>query len=258
MPRPSSSVSVPRAVGEARLSFFNVKLAAIALIGERQANASSAMNVPSDTPTGPDPFADHGIGTQFGRLDADLYRQVRAWMARARLSLTSLKVGDKAPTFLLPDENARLVSSASLLDMGPVVLDFLWGNWSSPCLDKLRVLSAAMLTRRGTVVAITPETGRYPRAMKAQNRLDCVVLSDVDYGVELQFGPICAVPASIVAEMSACGVDLASLHGVAKPMLSAPAVYVISSSGRITYARIDLDFTKAPDPAPVLRALTRG
>ena len=41
----------------------------------------------------------------------------------------SLKAGDKAPSFTLPNAKGEQVSSADLLVKGPVVLSFYRGGW---------------------------------------------------------------------------------------------------------------------------------
>lgn len=41
----------------------------------------------------------------------------------------SLKTGDKAPSFMLPNAKGEQVSSADLLAKGPVVLSFYRGGW---------------------------------------------------------------------------------------------------------------------------------
>jgi peroxiredoxin len=206
---------------------------------------------------GPRPTATSGRSTlkSIGGMDTEFYLPLRDWMAGIDFSVTALKAGDRAPNFFLPDENARLVSLASLLAQGPVILDFLCGSWSSFCLGKLSALIAALRQQSATIVAITAETGRYPRAMKSQNKFACLVLCDVDYGVELKFGLINAIPPTIVAQMAARGLDLTGMHGVTKPMLTAPAVYVIAPSGKIVYAKVDVDYLGPPDTDSVLEAL---
>lgn len=37
--------------------------------------------------------------------------------------------GDKAPSFELPDQDGNTVSSAALLEKGPLVLTFFRGHW---------------------------------------------------------------------------------------------------------------------------------
>jgi peroxiredoxin len=166
-----------------------------------------------------------------------------------------LQAGADAPDFMLPDERARLISLSSLLGEGPVVLNFIPGSWCSFCISKIRALSAALRGRAVSLVTITPETGAHPRNMKTQNQLDCIVLADVDYGVGLLFGLIFVPPAAIVAQMKAHGLDLGELHGASKPMLPAPAIYVIAPSGKITMAQVDLDYMTSVDPEKVHKAL---
>jgi peroxiredoxin len=216
------------------------------------------MSVPPDRYSRPRATSGRNTLKGIGRMDTDFYLPLRDWMAGIDFSITALKAGDRAPNFFLPDENARLVSLASLLGQGPVILDFLCGSWSSFCLSKLSVLITALRKQSATIVAITAETGWYPRAMKFQNKLACLVLCDVDYGVELKFGLINAIPPAIVAQMAARGLDMAAMHGVPKPMLTAPAVYVIAPSGEIIYAKVDVDYLAPPDTHSVLQALARA
>jgi peroxiredoxin len=176
-------------------------------------------------------------------------------MAASDLSSNALQAGAEAPDFFLPDERARLVSLSGLLAKGPVVLIFMPGSWCSFCINKIRALIAALRGRAVSVVTLTPETAAYPRDMKTQNQLDCVVLADVDYGVGLSFGLIFAPPPGIVAHMKAHGLDLGELHGASKPMLPAPALYVIAPSGKIMMAQVDLDYMSSVELEKVLQAL---
>lgn len=201
-----------------------------------------------------------GVLVTLGRADTALYAPLRDWMMKSNLAEQALKVGDKAPDFFLPDDRAQLVALRGLLETGPVVLFFLGGSWCSFCLAKLKALIAALESRGTssvTLVAVTPETGSHPRRMRAAHQLRCMVLSDVDYGVGLLFGVISVVPPAIVAEMGSRGLDLARLHGVAKPMLAAPAVYLIERSGRIAMANLDRDYMTNADTESLIAALER-
>jgi len=192
-----------------------------------------------------------------GRSDTALYAPLRDWMMTSDLTEQALKAGDEAPDFFLPDDRAHLVALRSLLEKGPVVLSFLGGSWCSFCIAKLRALNAALEGSDGppiALVAITPETGSQPRRMRAAHQLRCTILSDVGYEVGLLFGIISAVPPGIIAEMGIRGLDLAQLHGVARPMLAAPAVYLIEPSGRIAMASLDRDYMTSADTESLIRA----
>lgn len=201
-----------------------------------------------------------GVLMTLGRADTTLYTPLRDWMMTSNLADQALKVGAKAPDFFLPDDRAHLVALQSLLEKGPVLLSFLGGSWCSFCTAKLKALNAALESHGGppvTLVAITPETGSHPRRMRAAHQLQCTVLSDVDYGVGLMFGVISVVPPAIIAQMGSRGLDLAQLHGVAKPMLAAPAVYLIEPSGRIAMASLDRDYMTSVDTEALIAALER-
>jgi peroxiredoxin len=229
--------------------------ALIVALPEGRAKASLAMSSRSGEPHGSNGSSHNDVLRSLGRLDTDLYGDLRDCIGEQVSQKTVREVGDAAPDFFLPDETARLVSLTGILANGPVVLTFIGGSWSSFCLAKVRALTQAV-RGRATMVAITPETGSYPRTMKVQSGLeDCAVLCDVDYGVGLQFGLIFAVRPSLVEKMAARGLDLLAMHGVTKPMLPAPAVYVVASSGHITYLKLDLDYMTPAEPGPVLQAL---
>jgi peroxiredoxin len=209
------------------------------------------LNDPRDTTSAERP----GVLVSLGRSDTGLYGPLRDWMAASDPSGNALRAGAEAPDFFLPDERARLISLSSLLAEGPVVLIFMPGSWCSFCINKIRVLSAALRGRKVSVVTLTPETVPYPRDMKTQNKLDCTVLADVDYGVGLSFGLLFAPPPGIVAQMKVHGLDLGELHGASQPMLPAPAVYVIAPSRKIAMAQVDLDYMTSFEPEKVLQAL---
>lgn len=50
-------------------------------------------------------------------------------LARSGIVGKSLKVGDKAPPFSLPDTRGRLIASETLLGRGPLVVSFYRGGW---------------------------------------------------------------------------------------------------------------------------------
>jgi len=58
-----------------------------------------------------------------------LVNQTLADLAQTGLQETTLKAGDNAPSFTLPDQDGRLVVSQALLARGPLVLVFYRGMW---------------------------------------------------------------------------------------------------------------------------------
>ena len=217
-------------------------------------------HLPVDSSSSDSALNSGGELVTLGRADTALYAPLRDWMMASNLVEQALKGGDEAPDFFLPDDRAHLVALRSLLKKGPVVLSFLGGSWCSFCIAKLKALDAALAGRGGapvTLVAITPETGSHPRRMRADHQLQCMVQSDVDYGVGLLFGVMSVVPPAIVTEMGLRGLDLAQMHSVAKAMLAAPVVYLIEPSGRIALASLDRDYMTSADTDSLITALER-
>src|SRR5260370_28027843 len=58
------------------------------------------------------------------------------------LAACALKVGDKSPSFALPDHNGKLVSSTDLLANGRLVLCFIRGRWCPFCVGQMEAMSS--------------------------------------------------------------------------------------------------------------------
>jgi hypothetical protein len=50
-------------------------------------------------------------------------------LAQSGIAEKSLKLGDKAPGFSLPDIQGHLIASETLLGRGPLVISFYRGGW---------------------------------------------------------------------------------------------------------------------------------
>src|SRR6201988_58926 len=71
------------------------------------------------------------------------------------------KVGDQAPPFSLKDADGNIVSSAELLQKGPLIVSFYRGVWCPYCNMELQALQEALpeFEKLGaSLVAISPQT----------------------------------------------------------------------------------------------------
>jgi peroxiredoxin len=178
----------------------------------------------------------------------------------AGLASNALKSGDPAPDFLLPDECGHLVWSRELLIRGPLVMTFFCGAWCSLSVLRIRSLSAACAAYQAcgaSVVAITPETADLPRRLKQKEHLNLTILSDVDYGVGVDFGVVFAVPAVMKAELLELGVDLSARHGSTECKLPVPITYVIDKDATISAVFVDAEFATDEDPDAIMSELIR-
>src|SRR4051812_17993476 len=87
---------------------------------------------------------------------------------------TTLKAGDLAPWFQLPNASGRTVRLADLLHEGPVVVNFYLGGWNPYCNLALSALQASLPQFRqhgAHVVAVSPQTPERSRATAEENAL---------------------------------------------------------------------------------------
>jgi peroxiredoxin len=181
-------------------------------------------------------------------------------LGRAETAERALKIGDRMPSFVLPNAEGRLVFSDELLAQGPLVVSFFRGNWCPYCRKALKALEAALPSiesARGRLVALTPETGHHLADTKREQRLSYEVLSDLDGAVGLQFGVLYRAPAAYRAVLAGFGIDLAERHGNEAWFIPMPASFVVDRSGTIRYAFVDVDFTHRAEPEEIVAVLRK-
>ena len=101
-----------------------------------------------------------------------------------------LKPGEAAPAFALPDANGKLVRSADLLALGPLVVCFFRGRWCPYCVTELetwRDLFPAVRERGALLVAISPQTVRQNDFTVTQHTLPFPLLRDEGAAVAAEF-----------------------------------------------------------------------
>jgi peroxiredoxin len=200
-----------------------------------------------------------GILSETEDTTMTIYQLWIEWLTNIGVADSALKVGKRAPDFLLPDVEGRLVSSRELLRSGPLVVSFMRGSWCPFCVAEMRAYQARLAGSEfsgANMVTITPDTGRYPRQMRRKFGLDMLqILSDVSYGLTLGFGLLTPIPPIGQVHLVSRRIDLVDRHGASVPMLPLPATYVLDNSGVVTRAFVDPDFTKRDEPDCVLRAV---
>jgi peroxiredoxin len=181
----------------------------------------------------------------------------------------ALKVGALAPAFTLEDAlTHKPVSSADLLALGPLVVNFFRGRWDPYCVTELeawRDLQGDLRRRGALFVAISPQTTRQNNFTLQQHRLPYPLLSDPGAATAEDFGIAYSIPAagrryyqSILINIPFNNAGL-SYHNATEASwrLPLPAVFVIAQDGRILFAEGYADFRVRPEPADILVALDR-
>ncbi len=170
----------------------------------------------------------------------------------------SLKVGEKAPDFELPDPTGKRVKLSALLANGPVVLNFYRGEWCPYCNLEIRALQQLLpeFQQAGAqVVAISPELPNNSLTMQEKHELSFPVLSDVGNGVARDYGLVFSLDASLRPLYQGFGIDIPAHNGDESYDLPVPATYVVDATGTVRYAYANADYTLRAEPAEVLAAV---
>lgn len=179
-------------------------------------------------------------------------------LAKSGLVESAIKVGDKVPDFVLPDAQGNKVSLADLRAKGPVVIAFYRGGWCPYCnltVAKLQQYLPKFEAKGASLVAITPELPEFITKKTEEASLTYPVLSDVGMKVGKDFGIKFILDPALQKVYTEFGLDVTKHNGDNTFQLPLPATYVIDKDGTVTYAFVNVDYTKRAEPEDVLKAI---
>ncbi len=178
-----------------------------------------------------------------------------------------LKVGELAPSFTLPDAaTGRLINSADLLALGPLVINFFRGRWCPYCITELETWRDFLPEVReagALLVAISPQTQRQNSFASEQHHLPFPLLSDREADLATRFGISYTVPEQARAYFRSILVNIPFANSGESYdkapdrawRLPLPATFLLRQDGTIAFADAHADFRVRPDPEEVLEAL---
>jgi peroxiredoxin len=172
----------------------------------------------------------------------------------------SLRTGDLAPDFILPNAFRRFISLGGLLRSGPAVVTFYHGGWCPGCNPQLRGYQQALgeiAALGGKLVAISPQLPGGSRFTAETNRLSFDVLSDFGNRVARSFGLVYALPNDLRAPLTSNNKALPGIDGNDSWELPVPATYVIAPDRKIVFAEIELGYRQRLEPGAIVAALLR-
>ncbi|MDE3061652.1 MAG: AhpC/TSA family protein [Acidobacteriota bacterium] len=166
-----------------------------------------------------------------------------------------LPVGAVAPEFSLKDAGGKLVRSADMLALGPLVINFFRGRWCPYCITELeawRDLYGQIRERGALLVAVSPQIQRQSDFMVGQHGLPFPVLHDPGNALAEQFGLVYTVPDSLREYYRSILVNIPFVNGDESWQLPLPATYVIGRDHRVLFAEAHADFRVRPEPEEAL------
>jgi peroxiredoxin len=180
-----------------------------------------------------------------------------------------LKVGAQAPAFTLEDAvTQKSVSSADLIAIGPLVINFFRGRWDPYCVTELeawRDLHPQLRERGALLVAISPQTTRQNNFTLQQHGTPFPLLSDPGAATAEKFGIAYTIPQdhrryfqSILVNIPFNNAGL-SYHNATEASwrLPLPAVFVVDQTNTVIFAEGHADFRVRPEPTEILSILDR-
>lgn len=182
-------------------------------------------------------------------------------LIHSRLADRALKSGDRAPSFELPDGDGMLWRSDDLLRGGPLVIIFYRGRWCAYCnaqLAALQEIHPQIAEAGASLVAISPQTQKHSYMTRDMHKLRFPVLSDAGNQVARKFGLAYRLSPELQAMYESIMTKLPGYNGDQSWELSLAATYVVQPDGKISWAGIDADWRKRPEPEEILQVLNGG
>ncbi len=199
-----------------------------------------------------------GLVSQVGEETVSVYDRDAEAIGASDLFAGARRVGDRAPTFRLPDARGGQLALDDLLTDGPVVLVFYRGAWCPYCNLQLAAFQSALGDIRAAgaaLVAVSPQTPDQSLTFAEQKALEFPVLSDVGNAVARDYGLVFTQGDAVTATSRKLGIELADFNGDDSNALPAASTFVIDTDGVIRFASISGDYRWRVGPEEVLAAL---
>jgi peroxiredoxin len=188
---------------------------------------------------------------------ADFYQSITTLVQRG-IAQQSVKVGEKAPDFTLPDVFGKQITLSDLLKQGPVVVTFYRGEWCPFCNLQLRAYQQILphiQALGASLVAISPQTPDHSLSTVEKKELTFTVLSDVGNIVAREYRLVFVLEETIRAFYTSIGSNLPSFNADTSWELPMPATFLVAQDGTVRLAFVDEDFTHRLEPRALLHGL---
>jgi peroxiredoxin len=166
-------------------------------------------------------------------------------LAESDAGATAPKVGEPMPSFLLPDEQGRLVRLEDILGQGPVALAFNRGHWCPYCrinVDALARAEEEVAAEHRHIAAIVPDRQRFAVWLKSDAKAPFPVLTDMDNGYAMTLGLAFYVGDELKHLMVSAGWDPSVSQGTDNWMLPIPATFIVGTDGIVHARFVDPDY----------------
>ncbi|WP_072682008.1 peroxiredoxin-like family protein [Arcobacter sp. LA11] len=183
-------------------------------------------------------------------------------LENTRISKNSLKIGDVAKDFKLPNALNNDVSLYDTLEENEfVVVNFYRGLWCPYCnleLKALQNINEELNNLGAKLIAVSPQTPDASLSTKEKNELAFEVLSDSYNKVAKEYGLVFSLDEELRPIYASFGIDIVGLNQEESFELPMPATYVINKKKEIIFSFIDEDYTKRCEPQEILDIIRKN
>jgi peroxiredoxin len=180
-------------------------------------------------------------------------------LAQTGLVAKAVKAGETAPLFRLRCGRGDFIDLSDLLNRGPVVISFFWGDWCPYCVLELQALAAAHaeIERLGaTLVAPSPQARTPPSSLGSDGEPPFPISQDAGCEIAARYRIAFTVPQQFRTAYLALGYPHSAKAGSKGWVLPIPATYVLDSTGLVVLSYLDADYTTRLEPTEIIVALT--
>ena len=171
-----------------------------------------------------------------------------------------IKVGEKAPDFVLNNAFGKSISLKEKLREGPVVLVFYRGAWCPFCNMHLHALQENLpeFKKYGAqLITITPQTPDKSVEQLKEKGYPFEVLSDLDSKVMKDYKLYFELPADLVEVYKKHSLDIEFFNGKGRNVLPVPGSFVIDTNMIVRAMHADTDYKKRMEPSAIIDALKK-
>lgn len=179
-------------------------------------------------------------------------------VAASALVDEALPVGERFPSFTLPNATGGSTSLDGLLADGPVAVTFYRGGWCPYCNLALAGLQARLDDIRdagGRLVAISPTTPDASLSTAEKHELQFTVLSDVGNVLAREVGLVHRLTPAVKQLYDGWGFETDVVNGGHGDELPLPATFVLGRDATVAWRFVDPDYTKRAEPDDIVASL---
>lgn len=107
-------------------------------------------------------------------------------------------------------------------------------------------------------MVLSPQLTRYSKQSARKNDLTLTLLTDAGNRVAEQFGLVFTLPDDLKELYQGFGLDLERFNGDDAWTLAMPGRFILNNGGTVLSAEVHPDYTRRPEPADIVKALSAG